>query len=234
MATLNTKAFSELLKEVKQMMPQSFPQNSWYIMVATSLAAAGKGDMFGDLYQYALAQAKFDEVYRKNLSIRLREVIIKSWTLIGMPRAIAASYSLQAADQKDDEADNIRRAQLINEPDLPSQRSQSWFKQAFQDMEPKIFSRFSYHSELEWTLRYVVYGYFLGDLSVLTPIENEFVVLASVLPAGGSPSITHMKILRQLGVSARDGEVFLDICKKISQWAGVNTTSWPSYEAIES
>jgi hypothetical protein len=104
--------------------------------------------MFGDLYRYALERAEFDESYRRNLSIRLREVIIKSWTLIGMPRAIAASYSLQAADQKDDEAGNIRRAKLVNDPDLPLQRSQLWFKQAFQDLEQKIFSRFNHHSEL--------------------------------------------------------------------------------------
>ncbi|KAK5449794.1 hypothetical protein LTS15_008366 [Exophiala xenobiotica] len=233
MADPKMMSFSELLQEVQQMPPQGFPPDSWYIIVATSLAAAGKGDMFGDLYRYALERAEFDESYRRNLSIRLREVIIKSWTLIGMPRAIAASYSLQGADQKDDEAGNIRRATLVNDPDLPLQRSQLWFKQAFQDLEQKIFSRFKYHSELEWTLKNIVYGYFLGDLSVLSPVENEFVVLASVLPSGGSPVFTHMKVLRQLGVSTSDGDAFLDICKKVSQWARLDDSNWPSYNAIE-
>ncbi|OQU95823.1 hypothetical protein CLAIMM_01990 [Cladophialophora immunda] len=233
MAASSKKSFPELVQEVQQMIPQSFPADSWYLFVATSLAAAGRGDKFGELYQYALAQAKNDEEYRKRLSIRLREVIIKSWTLIGMPRGIAASYSLQAADQKDDEVGEIRRAKIVNDAELPLQRSQAWFKEAFQDQEPKIFSRFNHHTELEWTLRYIVYGYFLGDLSVFTAVENECVVLACVLPAGGSPSLTHMKVLRQLGVSASDGDVFLDICKKVSDWAGIDSSSWPSYKAIE-
>lgn len=81
----------------------------------------------------------------------------------------------------------------------------------------------------EWTLRYVVYGLFLGDLTVVTAKENEFIVLASVLPAGGSPPLTHMKVLQQLGVSEEEGDIFLDASKKISQWAQIDTSTWPSY-----
>lgn len=68
----------------------------------------------------------------------------------------------------------------------------------------------------------------------MTPIENEMIVLASVIKAGGSPTQSHYKILRRLGVSARDGAVFVDICGRCAQWAGVDTSAWPKAEAMES
>lgn len=82
---------------------------------------------------------------------------------------------------------------------------------------------------VEWALRYAVYGLFLGDLTLVTPVENEIIVLASVLPSGGSPTQTHMAVLLQLGVSTEEGDKLLDMCKKILQWAKVDTSSVPRY-----
>jgi len=72
----------------------------------------------------------------------------------------------------------------------------------------------------------------MGDLTLVTPVENEFIVLASVLPAGGSPTKTHMAVLLKLGVRAEDGDRFLEICKKILQWAKVDTSAIPCYEDL--
>jgi hypothetical protein len=68
----------------------------------------------------------------------------------------------------------------------------------------------------EWTLRYIVYDLFLEDLEVVTPTENECVILASVLPSGGSPVFTHMALLRRLGFSRSNADDFHALRVKVS------------------
>jgi len=111
------------------------------------LLAAGRGDLFGDLFLNATAGFDPASPLRQEVSERLREVIIKSWTLVGMPRAIAASYSLQAVDPTDRPVDP-RRLELVLDPEKVMQRGKAWFELAFQDLESKIFSRFNHHKEL--------------------------------------------------------------------------------------
>lgn len=103
--------------------------------------------MFGALFEHAIAKPGSGPSYRAEVSARLREVIIKSWTLVGMPRAIAASYSLQAADTSP-VPESTRRAELAAKPEQVLPHGQAWFEQAFQELEPKIFARFTNHKEL--------------------------------------------------------------------------------------
>lgn len=93
--------------------------------------------------------------------------------------------------------------------------------------------RLFFSRSTEWALRYAVYGIFLSDLNVVTPIENECIILASVLPCGGSPVLSHMAFLRRMGFSRDNAAFFHKICVQLAQWAGVDTTDWPTFQAAE-
>ncbi|RFU29402.1 hypothetical protein B7463_g6935, partial [Scytalidium lignicola] len=231
MGDYNPESIKKLFRAVQNVVPPSFPKDSWYLIVATMLASISRGNAVGELFQYVTADSSVD--YKRKVSQRLREMILKSWTLIGMPRAISASYALQAADKDGDSAVEHQRVDVVLQPDLVMRRSKDWFAKTFQEDEQAIFDRFSAHKEMEWALRYVVYGLFLADLSVISPIENEFIVLASVMSVGGSPTLSHFKALRRLVISAPDAEAFQNICEMVAQWAGHDTSAWPRAKEVE-
>lgn len=74
-------------------------------------------------------------------------------------------------------------------------------------------------------MRYIVYGVYLGNLSHLSVIENEFLIATCVVTTGGarSPSVTHINALLRVGVTRAQVEAFEQIYDKLSHWAGVPT-----------
>lgn len=77
------------------------------------MIATDAGDKFAALYEYAIKQLGPNPTSeaRRTISRRLREVIIKIWTLAGLPRVFAAYYALASVEGPDGAAIDPERAE---------------------------------------------------------------------------------------------------------------------------
>jgi hypothetical protein len=79
-----------------------------------------------------------------------------------------------------------------------------------------------------------VYGLFLADLSVLGPIENELVILASVMGQGAQNTTRfHLRGTRRIGVSAKDAEGIQNVIEMVAKHEGKDSSSWPRFKEVE-
>lgn len=99
-------------------------------------------------------------------------------------------------------------------------------------MELSIKTNFPVH--IAWLLG-LVYGLFLSDLAEFSPTENESVILSSTMCMSPEPlAVTnHMKSARRLGMPITELVALQNICKKISAWAGNDTSKWPRAEEVD-
>ena len=71
------------------------------------------------------------------------------------------------------------------------------------------------------------YGLYLADLSVFGDVENELVVLASVMGQnGGVATLSHLKGFRRLGVSTFDVRNVESIIEMVVQYMGKDISQW--------
>lgn len=75
--------------------------------------------------------------------------------------------------------------------------------------------------------RAVIYGLFLSDHQVLSAVEAELVILASIMTQGlSAPTIWHLRGLRRLGVSAADTESVQQAIEAVATWSGRSVEGW--------
>ncbi|KAF2808127.1 uncharacterized protein BDZ99DRAFT_445287 [Mytilinidion resinicola] len=234
-----TTLIQDLFETIRKSFPESLPQDSWYIpSQASALLATDGGENFAALYKYAIKQLGpgSSSEARKNVSRRLREVIIKTWTLLGLPKVFPAYYSLASAEAPGDAAADFerseRRANL--HPDEVSARGQDWIERELADDGEVVRKSLSTNPDLAWTMKFIQYGYFFADTSVLGTIENEMCILAALMGQGAQiATFVHMKSLRRLGASKSEAEAFQDVVVKVAVFQGKNTSSWHRFEEIE-
>jgi len=99
------------------------------------LITADGGKHLGELYQFLLEELGSASTFesRQNVSRRLRAVIIKAWTLVGMPRASDGLFSLVAVEDPKDAAQGWDRDKFAEQEQTPSQRTYAWWQQVFGD-----------------------------------------------------------------------------------------------------
>jgi hypothetical protein len=102
------------------------------------------------------------------------------------------------------------------------QRGFDFMLQLYRHNLPDIMETWRRHqADVEWLEMRVVYGLFLSDLSVMTAVESEMVVLPAIMAQDIlGPTIWHTRGLQRLGVSKVDTNIVLETVKQCSVWAG--------------
>ncbi|KAH8701522.1 hypothetical protein BGW36DRAFT_458405 [Talaromyces proteolyticus] len=235
-STESTESYEILFGEAQNLAPKGLPEGAWYIVVAATLIATDGGAHLGKLYKYILKGLGHNSTLesRQNVSRRLRTVIIKTWTLVGVPRASDGLFSLIKEEDEKDAAQDWDRSKFFAEPDKVLLRTQEWWSQVFGEESAIISKSYESNPDFSWTVDFIVYGLFLADLSVLGPIENELVVLASVMGQGAQNTTRfHLRGTRRLGVSAKDAEGIQSIIETIALKQGKDSSSWPRFKEVE-
>jgi len=238
MTDQTVESLHALFRASRDATPKNFPESSWYLIVAATLIAADGGRFVADLYKYLIAELEVSgnstQESRKRVSRKLRDVIVKSWTLVGMPRSSDALYALLPAESPEDAASEWSRDKLLAEPEKALARTSEWFKSVLAEEEGPVFDALGTDPDFCWTIKFVVYGLYLADLSVLGPLENELVILSSVLGQGaGRTAYSHLRSMRRIGTSVADSEATEGIIKSVARWLGKDTSSWPKFKEVE-
>jgi len=231
------ESYDELFERCQSIAPKGFEKDSWYIIVAATLITADGGEHLADLYTYLLAKLGPNSTQedRRRVSRRLRAIIIKSWTLVGMPRASTGFFAFAKLEKPEDIDMSWDRSDYAADPAKAVKRTKEWWTQVFGEQEAnRILDSYNTNPDFGWTVDFAVYGLFLADLTVLGPFENELVILSSVMGQGAHYTTTvHLKASRRLGFSAEDLKAAQAVIETVAQHEGKDTSSWPRAETYE-
>lgn len=102
------------------------------VQAATLLTADG-GEHLGELYKFLIAELgpESPRESRRKISRRLRAVVMKSWTLVGMPRASDGFFSLVKVEPEEDSDKEWDRAEYASNPQKALHRTTEWWEQVF-------------------------------------------------------------------------------------------------------
>jgi len=77
--------------------------DKWYILTLAALVGGGHPELAADLYLHLISRPEFTTPEsRKALVRRLREVLVKLVSVIGVPKAIDAVFSIAGVEREED------------------------------------------------------------------------------------------------------------------------------------
>lgn len=181
------------------------------------------------------------------LSATLKDVLMKEWTLIGIPLVISAvphlakatahAYATAGSDVPSRQLQETESHYSPKSTDLQTEhQGYAFMNQIYLHNLPSIMSTWGSHQiDFEWLEKRVIYGLFLSDHSILTPLEAELVTLSSIMVSGlRPPTLWHVRGLMRMGVSQEDTESVCNVVKKVAEWAGKQgTDGWIRAEEVD-
>ena len=119
--TMATSSLGDLISSVQPLLPTSLRQDAWYIVLIAALVASGRPEEVGPLFGHVMTSKTASaavageslgdgsgergsgEKEKERVSLRFRDVLMKTWTLTGIPPVIVAFGSLAKEEGEDKE-----------------------------------------------------------------------------------------------------------------------------------
>jgi hypothetical protein len=198
-------------------------------------------------------QSTTSEEQIDRVSAKLKDLLMKEWTLVGIPLVISAVPHLANAtleahvartrhDQTIPSTSNSNlllstRGEQVARSTYTSktldteieEQGYAFMKTIYRHNLPKIMQTWGDHQiDFEWLEKRIIYGLFLSDHSILNEIEAELVTLSSIMAQGlRQPTLWHIRGLMRMGISMEDAERVCDVVKDVAKWTGkIGTEDW--------
>ncbi|OAX84705.1 hypothetical protein ACJ72_00926 [Emergomyces africanus] len=228
-----------LCEKVKNLLPDDLREDRWYLVTAAALVASGKPTELGKLYEYILTTEypKLTLEQERRIASRFSDLLMKEWTLVGIPSVLMAVSSL-ASVEKFVSAENTKlepRRVNIDMDNSITERGTKFIQLLYkQNLEPIFDTWGSYKEEFAWLEKSVIYGLFLADQTVLSELETLLVTLPSIMCQGWpGPALWHLRGLRRLGRSLEDVERVQQAVEAVAVWSGKSIEGWPRVTDIK-
>ncbi|KAK7517794.1 uncharacterized protein IWZ02DRAFT_212441 [Phyllosticta citriasiana] len=224
-----------LLTTIHLLLPKSMPKSGAYLLPAAAITALGHPNLLGPLFTDVLAFSP--ERSSKKISLQLRDVLLKQWTLIGIPLVVTAVSSLASAEKASGIEFPPGLSSKYAKPDslAPSEamsaRGEKFMRKLYLgNLEPILSTWGSHEADFTWLEKSVIYGLFLSDHEVLSEIETELVIMTSIMAQNlKGPTLWHMRGLRRLGISKKDVEETVKIVTECARYLGHGEKDWVTW-----
>ncbi|KAI9859687.1 MAG: hypothetical protein M1824_003659 [Vezdaea acicularis] len=232
-----------LLPHLQASFPTRFDPRAWYVVIFTCLTTLNKTTSLRALCAYLL-QPPHTHGSPTITSRTLRDVLFKTWTLIGIPLVINAFAQLASVEDElglratleaaEKENGDAFRTRLLSDTEAYARGTKMIDSIYLSDLAP-IFDSFGAHKhDIEWLEKRVIYGEFLSEDRVLGVLESELVTLTAIMCQGlEGPTRWHLKGIRRLGVGRRDVERVEEMVRETATAVGVDGRQWVSVGAVE-
>ncbi|KAL9036642.1 MAG: hypothetical protein Q9214_006042, partial [Letrouitia sp. 1 TL-2023] len=211
---------------------------------SAALVSLGHPNEIGSLSKYIYNEFKETDE-RKKVSLRLRDALMKEWTLVGIPLVVTAVASLAKAEKElglegqlernlsekcsrvsPKSTDHLRQTDTKIASYTP--RGVSFLQTLYaQNLTPIFATWGSHRADFEHLEKAVIYGLYLSDHTVLSAVESELVILTAIMCQGlAAPTTWHLRGMRRLGVSEEDVEEVQKGVELLARWAGRTTEGW--------
>ena len=96
-------SLTALFTRIRANFPDSLSSETWYLVVASALISLSYPSCIADLYQHLASQSQYqDSEQRIQSSKKLRDLFLKTWTLVGIPPVISAVVALAEVEHERD------------------------------------------------------------------------------------------------------------------------------------
>ncbi|KAK2038045.1 hypothetical protein LZ31DRAFT_599955 [Colletotrichum somersetense] len=161
----------------------------WYIVAAVALASASAGPDVTNVYKKAILGLSLED--QKLVQRRVKEAILKTSALYGIPRSLQALLPLFKT-LKDDEIDHYGPRWEASQAEGPAssevkkaryEKARSYFDIIW---TPKVAQanrdlNFKYHPDLYYLNTQLNYEYYISEDAILDPIETQMCNVAALI-----------------------------------------------------
>ncbi|TGO19732.1 hypothetical protein BPAE_0335g00030 [Botrytis paeoniae] len=216
----------ELFDSCRESFPTSLKPDTWYLVVASSLISLSNPAQIGDLYVYLTSGPEpLSNEERQWLNRRFRDLIMKQWITVGVPRATVALHGLSQVEQEGDV--DLSLTKKYTTLDAANHERGSNFLDAIYGSERTAGMFTKWGSDMEWLMKDVVYGLFYADDGVLEMEETELLTYTAIVCQGLPLTIVnHLAGLKRLGLNAEEAEGITKCAETVAQWVGQDTSAW--------
>ena len=208
--------------------------DKWYILALACVATGPDPELAGHLYRHLCAQPAYTtSEARKALVRRLREVLVKSISVIGVCKPIEAVVAIAREERPEDRDFSSTREGWQAGPENRA-RADAWFRKVYTRNADDAVGLFDAHKDFAWLSMEITYGFYLSDRQVLGDVETQLVVLSAIM-SQNMPLETHWHIrgTRRIGVSRHDTEVLYRCIGLAADHFGVSLHKVPTVEQVE-
>ncbi|KZF24545.1 hypothetical protein L228DRAFT_245507 [Xylona heveae TC161] len=234
------------------------PPNTWYYIAGVTLSTINRPDEIPKVLRYALekdanldvnlsnsqhaphqgsskaseAEQQTTQIQALQIARRMREALIKSAPICGLPKAINALLSLKSATPPsllDDPMGYSPTMRPVELYDMPSSqilhRGQGFFDRVYGKISKRVMGQMdrSGTEDLGVTAR-LMYGYILSNTNVLSAEESSYVLIAGLIPQDVNPQLKgHLKGAVNNGATVESVCAVRDIVIQICEASGMKT-----------
>ncbi|KAF2401605.1 hypothetical protein EJ06DRAFT_352207 [Trichodelitschia bisporula] len=175
--------------------PAELPSEAWYLAVIPALLAFRRPELIAPVYEYA---ARVGEDPPQQLVARIKDALMKLWTIIGIPPVISAVPHLARVSPSPSETAESMYTPLTL--DAVESRGRGFMQTLYQHNLAQSTGTWGVHEpDFLWLEERVIYGLFLADHSLLGQVETSVVVLAAMMCSGLlAPAEWHVRGMRRL------------------------------------
>jgi hypothetical protein len=217
----------------KNFLKTSLSEDSWYIL-ATACLVCHDPDNVAQLYLYLTQQPQFESpTARQALIRRIRETLVKSVSIVGVCKPIAAILAISAVERDADKDYSCSRDGWAVD-DSNRRRGLDWFHKVYRQNSNSTLALFSGHKDFVWISENITYGLYLSDMRILGDIETELVVLSGIMSQNlGRETGWHIAGIRRVGVSKDDAQVVWDTIKMVATHFEADLNRVPAVSDVE-
>ncbi|CAK7212834.1 hypothetical protein SCUCBS95973_001595 [Sporothrix curviconia] len=179
--------------------------DTWYCIAACAFAASNQGSYVADVYRAAIQSRPGDTAHQHHVLKRIKEGLIKTSAIYGIPRVINAFRALITA-LSSPEANETSSVRLhIERPADTDERGIAYMRNIFRaDLDPFLQTMDTYWPDLRTLVVTTIYGYYQSDTSVLDAVTTSQLNIATLVPMDVTAEVAwHMRgVIRNNGTRA--------------------------------
>ncbi|KAH7024007.1 hypothetical protein EDB80DRAFT_808183 [Ilyonectria destructans] len=194
-------------------------EDTWYCIAACSFAASNKGCYVADVFTQAISSRPEDHEYHRNVLKRIKEGLLKTGIIYGIPRVINAFRALVKAipSPESNETSSIRNT--ITVPTDTDERGLEYMRNIFRaDLDPFLGTMDKYWPDLRTLVVTYIYGYYQSDTSILDAVTTSQLNIATLVPIDVAAEVAwHMRGTIRNGGTEGQLKAAYDIALKVCE-----------------
>ncbi|KAH0537406.1 hypothetical protein FGG08_005805 [Glutinoglossum americanum] len=209
------------------------PKHTWYFITGITLTMLNRAEEIPGVFRCAVEEVGEGEEGRKMVVRRMREGLVKSVAVGGLPKVINALLLLKSSTPPsllDFPPDPTIRNPLSSLPDpRPATHTQSldrgleFWSRTYGKIARRVMDQLdnSGTPDLGAVAR-LMYGYLISKEGILTPKESSFCLMAGLVPQDVNPQLKgHLKGALNNGATVEEVRAVRDVVIRICEAAGM-------------
>ncbi|KAH8652485.1 AhpD-like protein [Xylariales sp. PMI_506] len=181
----------------------NLPHHTWYLIAATTLTILNRPDEIRKVYTYAIekecrgAELKSSMEEELRISRRMREALVKTSAIGGLPKTINSLLSLKEVtpvDMLDEVGSASPTGRSVDLYQIPTydilRRGQTFFDMIYGKISKRVMGQMDRSGTEDLGLiGRLVYGHILSNVKILSPAETSFIMIAGLIPQDVNPQL---------------------------------------------